>query len=666
MVSYLLESTFYDFLISTLESFGGIFDGGIVATISIILLVALIIVSVLRAALSYENKLLKGVKRMNAFFANNPYVNADNLVELNTKMKQMPKTLRFCWQEYMLNRDKIPSEYINRESCLDKADKASGYGNAIQTCKTFSMMLAAFACLLSAVYYANTATGEVAFLEYILVLPALILAIGFLVVAIMQFRFSGVNSSLYVEFNDFVRYLNKACSTMPPFVDYEVLFTPKEIKEEIPVLQDYLEKKAFQEQKEAEEKAQNQDIFDKFDFNDLGVENAILLDRAMLECEKYFNSKRILTERLNAKEQEQYNFAKNFDEVTKDFERKAQAHRESMAQLNEQLNNTTIKIEANSIKKRYNDAQQKLQQLEKDYDLAQTRFKKQQDEFDAEIKNLTDEINSKKGAIEEAMKMEGKSYANKVYGIINSMIAAQNEPFFRQVEEEKQNLQAQVNNLSQTLATQANEIETRNVQIAELEKDLRLRLAQIEAIGNIKDYFASREFRERVANAKKVQPMDELPEAFTNSVDEEMKQKLAETEKALQEANARQAEMEAKLQAQEASFVSKIKDYEAKISADAENRKAEQAKANESLKKLQMAIEAEHAKVEQVKAEQQKVQKAEKTEPVKVLEQPKVEKAPEPKPIPKPAPKPEVIEDDDQDDDIDVKKRGAFNLFKKK
>ena len=659
MVRYLLESTFYDFLITTLHSFSGVFDGGVVAAIASILLVVLIIVSVLRAGLSYENKLLKGVRKMNAFFSTNPYVNPDNLVELNTKMKAMPKTMRFCWQEYMLNRDKMPSEYINRQSCLDKADKSSGFGNAIQTCKTFTLMLAAFACLMAVVYYTGTALSTEELIEFALFLPALILGVGFLVVAIMQLKYASVTANLYAEFNDFVRYLNKACSTMPPFVDYEVLFTPKEIKEEIPVLQDYLEKKAFQEQKEAEEKAQAQDIFDKFDFNDLGVENAILLDRAMLECEKYFNSKRILTERLNAKEQEQYNFAKNFDEVTKDFERKAQAHRESMAQLNEQLNNTTIKIEANSIKKRYNDTQQKLQQLEKDYDLAQTRFKKQQDEFDAEIKVLSDEISSKKSAIEEAMKMEGKSYANKVYGIINSMIAAQNEPFFRQVEEEKQNLQAQVNNLSQTLATQANEIETRNVQIAELEKDLRLRLAQIEAIGNIKDYFASKEFRDRVVSAKKVQPMEELPEAFTG--DAELKQKLVELEQALKESNAKQAEMQAQMQAQEASYVSKIKDYEAKISADAEKRKEEQAKANESLQKLQKAIEAEHAKVEQVKAEQ----KVQKPEPPKVKEEPRVEKTPE---VPvNEEPKPEKVEEKTKKvEDLDLKARGVFNLFKKK
>ena len=40
---------------------------------------------------------------------------------------------------------------------------------------------------------------------------------------------------------------------MPPYIDYEILFTQKEIKDGISVLQEYLDKKAIQEQKEKEE-----------------------------------------------------------------------------------------------------------------------------------------------------------------------------------------------------------------------------------------------------------------------------------------------------------------------------------------------------------------------------------------------------------------------------
>ena len=58
------------------------------------------------------------MSKLNKYFAKNPYVNDENIVELNTRMKNVPKTLRYCWQEYMLNRDKVPSEYMNPTVCM--------------------------------------------------------------------------------------------------------------------------------------------------------------------------------------------------------------------------------------------------------------------------------------------------------------------------------------------------------------------------------------------------------------------------------------------------------------------------------------------------------------------------------------------------------------------
>ena len=590
MMGFLLASTFDDFIISSISQIASGMGANAITLGAIALLFVLILITSIRIVRSYENRLLKSIKKTNAFFSKNPYVNNDNLVELNSRMKEMPKTVRFCWQEYMLNRDKMPSEYINQQTCLDKADKAGGFGGAVQVCGTFTGIIAMLTAICFLVFYVGGSSSAELFLVRAITVPLLLLAVGYFAVAIMQFRHSQVTGELHYEFNEFVRYLNKACSTMPPFVDYEVLFTQKEIKEGIPVLQDYLEKKAYEEQKQAEEKAQQDENFDKFDFNELGVENAILLDRAMLECEKYFNTKRVLTEKLNSKQQEEYNFSKNFDEVTKDFERKAQTHRENMASLNEQLNTAATQIDANYIKKQYNDEQKKLQQLEKDYDLAQSRFKKQQDEFEVEIKAISDEITSKKSNIEDVMKLEGKTYANKVYGIINSMIAAQNEPFFRQVEEEKQNLQAQVNTLSQTIANQQNEINTKNVQISELDKDLKLRLAQIEAIGNVKDYFASKEFRDRVRDSKKIEPMEEVPDAFKGEGVEELKQKLFDAENRLKEANAKQIEM----QNQEAELMNKIRAYENGEVKTKTNQQIVETAPNESLQELQNTIEAEN------------------------------------------------------------------------
>ena len=51
-------------------------------------------------------------------------------------------------------------------------------------------------------------------------------------------------SKFYLYFHYFGRKMDKAVTTMPDYVDFEVLFTKKEIKRGIPVLNEYLEKRA--------------------------------------------------------------------------------------------------------------------------------------------------------------------------------------------------------------------------------------------------------------------------------------------------------------------------------------------------------------------------------------------------------------------------------------
>ena len=295
---------------------------------------------------------------------------------------------------------------------------------------------------------------------------------------------------------------------MPSFVDYEVLFTPKEIRDAIPVLQEYLEKRALQEQKEAEEAEMNANHFENFNFEPVGVESALLLDRAMLEGEKYFNFKRGITERINSKEQEMFNFQKAFDEVTKDYERKSQAVRENMASLTEQLNATSVKIEANYLKKKYNEEQQKQQQLEKDYEYSKVNFEKQQAEMDQEIAGLNAEVKEKKAQVEENMMSECRTYANKVWGQINKELQAQQEPILKEKEEKSKFLQEEIDKMTLLVADQDADIKAKQEYILKLEQDIKVRLAEIEAINNVRDYFNTPEFRQRVSDKKKRRKLD--------------------------------------------------------------------------------------------------------------------------------------------------------------
>ena len=132
--------------------------------------------------------------------------------------------------------------------------------------------------------------------------------------------------------------------------------------------------------------------------------------------EKYLNVKRNFSERIRAKEQEKTNFQKNFDEVTKDFERKAQASREIINSLSDQINQTTVKIEANYLKKKLNEEQARYQQYEKDYDLSSSRFQKEQQDIQYEIDKFNDEIKRRKTQATDNMLSEAKTYVNKIYG----------------------------------------------------------------------------------------------------------------------------------------------------------------------------------------------------------------------------------------------------------
>ena len=467
---------------------------------------------------TYESRLLHSVSGFNRYFKKNPFINEDNLVEVNNKFKQVPKTLRYSWQEYMLNRDRQPSEYINSVSCIDQPTRSSAYKNISNTVMFITIMVSVLTMLFGFVFVygaplnqygsgsgatAGETIGTFEGLLEIFMFPLFYTFIGLFVTTILKLLESSRYADLYYEFHEFERYLNKACSTMPSFVDYEVLFTPKEIREAIPVLQEYLEKRALQEQKEAEEAEMNTNHFEDFNFEPVGVESALLLDRAMLEGEKYFNFKRGITERINSKEQEMFNFQKAFDEVTKDYERKSQAVRENMASLTEQLNATSVKIEANYLKKRYNEEQQKQQQLEKDYEYSKVNFEKQQTEMDSDIASLTAEIKEKKAQVEENMMSECRTYANKVWGQINKEIQAQQEPILKEKEEKSKILQEEIDKMTLLVADQDADIKAKQEYILKLEQDIKVRLAEIEAINNVRDYFNTPEFRQRVADKKK-------------------------------------------------------------------------------------------------------------------------------------------------------------------
>ncbi|MBQ7351990.1 MAG: hypothetical protein IJW59_03940 [Clostridia bacterium] len=606
-----------------------------------------IVVCIILISRTYETRLLRCVSGFNRYFKKNPFINEDNLVEVNQKFKQVPKTLRYCWTEYMLNRDRQPSEYINSVTCIDQPTRSSSYKNISNTVLFITIMVSALTVLANLICAYPMYMGEgidapaveLTVWFQVLLFPLVYLFIGMFIVTFLKLMESSRYADLYYEFHEFERYLNKACSTMPSFVDYEVLFDAKEIREAIPVLQEYLEKRALQEQKEAEEAEMNANHFENFNFEPVGVESALLLDRAMSEGERYFNFKRGMTERINSKETEMFNYQKKFDEVTKDYERKSQAVRENMASINEQLNATSVKIEANYLKKRYNEEQQKQQQLEKDYEYAQINFTKQQQEMEQDIAQLTAEIKEKKAQVEENMMSECRNYSNKVWGEINKSLQSQQEPILKEKEERARILQEEIDKMTLLVADQDADIKAKQEYISKLEQDIKVRIAEIEAINNVRDYFNTPEFRQRVSDKKKKRKLEEYEEeqeekieeqkntiaaiVSTDKRDDKMKQEENELLAKLKEVNKANSEYAKEIEEinerarvaadNEANPFKTFSNLQQNIADEEKQQKAEELAKNaeEQEKKEETPVETEEKVEEPVEEEKKEEQPAE-------------------------------------------------------
>ena len=50
----------------------------------------------------YEVRLMRAVDKLNSYLYNVQYIDDSNLIEFNRRMKRVPKTLRYHWQQYML------------------------------------------------------------------------------------------------------------------------------------------------------------------------------------------------------------------------------------------------------------------------------------------------------------------------------------------------------------------------------------------------------------------------------------------------------------------------------------------------------------------------------------------------------------------------------------
>ena len=409
-----------------------------------IMLVAFII-SFLCTQFSIELRTTRAIEKLNLYLESNPFINDENLVEFNKLMKKIPSPMRVQWQQFMVNRDKKPSEFFSEENCIEKPFKVSSYKNHVGAVRTCLICVSILAFVLSCGALINVgATNLATVLVESLLLSLALYFVGELYILFLKVRRNSSISDLYYNFANFQKYIDRAVTTLPDYVDYEILFTRKEIVSGIPVLQEYLQQRALYEQEQIKKAKESQVEHEHYDFSALGVNGSLIMERAMRECEYYLgNRKRILAE-ISELEGSRDMLEKSYDEKNKTNQRKLRDIKESLDRLKDKLDSTTNIIVGNDLRKQRENEIQKQRQLEREVD-------EDNNKFDADKKKIAEEIAGKKAEIEEfrktaenALNSEFKAYSDKIYTELKDVAEGQVKEELDGVKAENQKLQSDI------------------------------------------------------------------------------------------------------------------------------------------------------------------------------------------------------------------------------
>lgn len=393
--------------------------------LTLVLELLLIAFFFIKSMFSYEARMVRMLNKLNRWLNKNQYIDANNLIEFNNLMKMslMPKLFRYHWHQYMLYREHEPSYYMSPYNCIEKPLKTSSFRANIKNLTAINFCLAAVALIFSLIY--STVSVTFVGLGEALILPVLVILINYLFVIPLKARENSNLADFYQLFHYFDRAIDKAVTTMPDYVDFEVLFTRKEIRKGIPVLNEYLEKRARQEQEELEKARLNAVEHETFDFSTAGIDGSLVLDRAMKETETYLNFRQRTLSEIEQLESEIDSLKRNYENTQKDYQRKLQASKENVDRLRKQQEESTNRIESNYIKKQQQDEVKKQEQLEKDFDEATVRFNNETQALNTEITNRRTELEEKRKYVETAMLAEYQTFSSKVYDSVQNKVEEQ-------------------------------------------------------------------------------------------------------------------------------------------------------------------------------------------------------------------------------------------------
>ena len=419
----------------------------------------MVIFYLIKSHYAYEGRLERTLDKLSRWLYYHKTIDSSNLIEFNNMMKKTPKLLRHHWQQYMLYRENPPSHYMSTYNCIEKPLHTSSYSANLKNLMNINIAIIFVTFVLGFTIVGGSLDAG-AMLKSAIV-PMIICILNTLFIMLLRSMQNFNLSSLYFNFSMFQRYVDKASVTLPEYVDFEVLFTKKEIARGIPVLNEYLEKRARQEQEELEKARLNAVEHEKYDFSESGMDGSLLLDRAIKETEVYLNARQRILYEIGQLESEMDSFKRNYENTSKEYQRKMQASKENVERLRKQQEETTNRIESNYIKKQQGDEIKKQETLEKEQEDATVRFNQQVTSLQSEIDKRKIDLDERKLYVQTSMLSEYQTFSNKLYDEILESIQAKHD-------QEKQEISDEKDELTLVLADKNTIIESQNREIEDL------------------------------------------------------------------------------------------------------------------------------------------------------------------------------------------------------
>ena len=408
-----VESAFESFFANLTSSttFNLIFFLGLGLELFLILLFAI------KSRFSYEARMRRSLDTLNRWLFKYKTLDKDNIKEFNNMVKKAPKRLAVNWQQYILYREKAPSEYMSVENIIEKPLRTSSYALNIKNLVWFSViwMLVVFVLGISYNNISNTVLNATMIIVA-LVAPIFMLLMCAIAVVILQARKSANLDELYQNLHLFDRFIDNACVNLPPYIDYSLLFTAEEIDKGIPALREYLESRARKEKEEFDKIAEEESVvYEKYDFSKLGINGQNILERAMKESEAYLSKRDKTLAKISQIEATLESLKRNFENVQKDYQKKTQTTKENIDRLRQQQEETTNRIESNFLRKQQNQELAKLEKDEVEFEQQKRRYLVEKGEYEEAVKSLNEELEAGKGVVEEAMMSEYESFYAQLF-----------------------------------------------------------------------------------------------------------------------------------------------------------------------------------------------------------------------------------------------------------